>query len=178
MTFDIENVPEIMPLEDSKPIVDAWIDMAVNYVKDETNLEIDRNDLMFRLADAEWCFMDYDPNDPDPDDKEFVNMKDLSNTLDDIVWDEIYTLQAEQEEELKVEAWEEIKEIAQEYLSEAMTEEYATYLTDSRQFMNYVAEDVFESSAWEDEKYFNDDDVRMAIGRVILDKMRYIRIEY
>lgn len=36
-------------------------------------------------------------------------------------------------------------------------------------FMSAVVEDVLSSSAWDDEGYYNDDDIRLAIGRVFID---------
>lgn len=41
----------------------------------------------------------------------------------------------------------------------------SAYLTD---FMWEVKKDVEETSAWKDEGYYTDDDIRLAIGRVIM----------
>ena len=35
-------------------------------------------------------------------------------------------------------------------------------------FMDDVIEDVMCSSAWDDEGYYNDDDIRLAIGRTLM----------
>lgn len=34
-----------------------------------------------------------------------------------------------------------------------------------------VIEDVMCSSAWDDEGYYNDDDIRLSIGRVLIDRL-------
>lgn len=36
-------------------------------------------------------------------------------------------------------------------------------------FYDKICEDVFYASAWIDEGYYNEDDIRLAIGRAILD---------
>lgn len=38
-------------------------------------------------------------------------------------------------------------------------------------FMEDVINDVIESSAWDDEGDYSDDDVRLAIGRVFMDRL-------
>ena len=38
-------------------------------------------------------------------------------------------------------------------------------------FMEEVIEDVMCSSAWDDEGYYNEDDIRLAIGRVLIDRL-------
>lgn len=38
-------------------------------------------------------------------------------------------------------------------------------------FMEDVIEDVMCSSAWDDEGYYNEDDIRLAIGRVLIDRL-------
>lgn len=38
-------------------------------------------------------------------------------------------------------------------------------------FMEDVIEDVMYSSAWDDEGYYNEDDIRLAIGRVLIDRL-------
>ena len=39
-------------------------------------------------------------------------------------------------------------------------------------FIKDVIDDVLEPSAWEDEGYYNEDDIRLAIGRVLIDRLR------
>lgn len=41
-------------------------------------------------------------------------------------------------------------------------------------FMEDVIEDVKCASAWEDEGYYNEDDIRLAIGRVLIDRLGII----
>ena len=38
-------------------------------------------------------------------------------------------------------------------------------------FMNDVIDDVMCASAWEDEGYYNDDDIRLAIGRIFMERL-------
>ena len=38
-------------------------------------------------------------------------------------------------------------------------------------FMDDVIEDVMCASAWDDEGYYNDDDIRLAIGRIFLERL-------
>lgn len=38
-------------------------------------------------------------------------------------------------------------------------------------FIKDVIDDVLECSAWEDEGYYNEDDIRLAIGRVLIDRL-------
>lgn len=58
-----------------------------------------------------------------------------------------------------------------EIMRSATSSEYARYIleqydeTSEQTFMNAVIVDVMETSAWEDEGYYNDDDIRLAIGR-------------
>lgn len=41
-------------------------------------------------------------------------------------------------------------------------------------FMEDVIEDVMETSAWNDEGYYNEDDVRLAIGRVFKRRLEIV----
>lgn len=63
------------------------------------------------------------------------------------------------------------------YLGLATTSEYGRYILkscdpddeeESTTIMDEIIDDVLTSSAWEDEGYYNDDDIRLAIGRVIM----------
>lgn len=38
-------------------------------------------------------------------------------------------------------------------------------------FIDDVIEDVICSSAWDDEGYYNEDDIRISIGRVLIDRL-------
>lgn len=42
-------------------------------------------------------------------------------------------------------------------------------------FMEDVIDDVMTSSAWDDEGYYNDDDIRLAIGRTLMARL-YIEV--
>lgn len=62
--------------------------------------------------------------------------------------------------------WEELRPI----LSSSMGSDYAGYLAKDDDFFFLVKQNVEETSAWVDEGYYTDDDIRLAIGRVILDR--------
>lgn len=56
-------------------------------------------------------------------------------------------------------------------MTKATDEDYARQILEHESgfgntFMEDVIEDVIETSAWEEEGYYNEDDVRLAIGRV------------
>lgn len=58
----------------------------------------------------------------------------------------------------------------------AVSSDYARYILeeeceDGFTFMDDVIADVITSSAWEDEGDYNDDDIRLAIGRVFMSRM-------
>lgn len=55
-------------------------------------------------------------------------------------------------------------------LASSMGTDYAGHLIrEHEHFVSDVKANVEETSAWRDEGYYNDDDIRLAIGRVILD---------
>lgn len=66
-------------------------------------------------------------------------------------------------------------------LARAVSWEYERYIREhhneefENSFMDDVIEDVMCSSAWDDEGYYNDDDIRLAIGRELI---RRLEIEY
>ena len=55
--------------------------------------------------------------------------------------------------------------------------EYARYILEHENketkntFMYDVIEDVMCASAWDDEGYYNDDDIRLSIGRVLMERL-------
>ena len=52
--------------------------------------------------------------------------------------------------------------------------EYARYILKHEKensFVDDVIDDVIDSSAWEEEGYYNNDDIRLAIGRVFMGRM-------
>lgn len=58
----------------------------------------------------------------------------------------------------------------------AVSSDYVKYILeeegeDGFTFMDDVIADVITSSAWEDDGDYNDDDIRLAIGRVFMSRM-------
>ena len=41
-----------------------------------------------------------------------------------------------------------------------------------KSFLNDIIQNVLEASAWEDEGYYNDDDIRLAIGRELMIRLK------
>lgn len=66
-------------------------------------------------------------------------------------------------------------------MAKATGEEYARYILGYEKkdfdnaFMDDVINDVMETSAWNEEGYFNEDDVRLAIGRVFMERLGFRR---
>ena len=67
-------------------------------------------------------------------------------------------------------------------MQNAVSSEYARYILEHTEkdedyeeigntFMEDVIEDVMCSSAWDEEGYYNDDDIRLSIGRVLIDRL-------
>lgn len=67
-------------------------------------------------------------------------------------------------------------EIAQ-VMRSAVGSDYARYILEDKgedgktTIMEDVIDDVMCASAWEDEGFYNDDDIRLAIGRVLMDRL-------
>ena len=65
----------------------------------------------------------------------------------------------------------------EQIMRNAASSDYARYIMksrvewDERTFMEAVIDDVMETSAWDDEGYYNDDDIRLAIGRVLIERL-------
>ena len=59
-------------------------------------------------------------------------------------------------------------------LSDAVSDDYARYILETEDgctentMMEDVIENVLAASAWEDEGYYNEDDIRLAIGRELM----------
>lgn len=59
----------------------------------------------------------------------------------------------------------------------AVSSDYARYVLEheneetEKTFMEDVIEDVIETSAWDEEGYYNDYDICLAIGRVLIDRL-------
>ena len=64
-----------------------------------------------------------------------------------------------------------IKVLARRLMLDSINDDYVDRILNhydevsEETFIDAVVRDVLETSAWEDEGYFNDDDVRLAIGR-------------
>ena len=67
-------------------------------------------------------------------------------------------------------------------LMAAVSSDYVRYILEHKErdeedeeigntFMEDVVENVMCSSAWDNEGYYNDDDIRLAIGRVLIDRL-------
>lgn len=68
-------------------------------------------------------------------------------------------------------------------LQNSVSSEYVRYILEDREkdeeeygcvgntFMEDVIEDVRTSSAWDDEGYYNEDDIRLAIGRTVMARL-------
>lgn len=55
-------------------------------------------------------------------------------------------------------------------MEKAVSNDYAKYILNHDNFIEDVIADVMNTSAWEDDGYYNEDDVRLAIGRVLMDR--------
>lgn len=53
-------------------------------------------------------------------------------------------------------------------LASSVGSDYAWYLSNDDEFLNAVRDDVEETSSWNDDGYYTDDDIRLAIGRVLM----------
>ena len=64
-----------------------------------------------------------------------------------------------------------------EIMRSATSSEYSKYSLEQEDdvtgntFMEDVIKNVMETSAWEDEGYYNDDDIRLAIGRELMARL-------
>ena len=64
-------------------------------------------------------------------------------------------------------------------LSDCIGRDYTHYLIESKDehgvdFLSEILKDVEETSAWQDAGYYTDDDIRLAIGRVLLKALNII----
>lgn len=71
----------------------------------------------------------------------------------------------------------EVEVLVHKIMRSAVSSDYARYILEHENeetentFMDDVIDDVMCSSAWDDEGYYNDDDIRLAIGRVLIDRL-------
>ena len=62
-------------------------------------------------------------------------------------------------------------------IQSAVSSEYARYILEHENeetentFMDDVIEDVMCASDWDEEGYYNNDDIRLSIGRVLIDRL-------
>lgn len=62
------------------------------------------------------------------------------------------------------ELFEELKPV----LASSVGSDYASYIAENDEFFFAVKKDVEETSAWLDEGWYTDDDIRLAVGRAIM----------
>ena len=64
-----------------------------------------------------------------------------------------------------------------EIMKSATSSEYARYILEQEDevtentMMEDIIQNVLDTSAWEDEGYYNDDDIRLAIGRELMARL-------
>ena len=62
-------------------------------------------------------------------------------------------------------------------MQNAVSSEYSTYIleqednTTGNTLMEDIVQNVMETSAWEDEGYYNEDDIRLSIGRELMTRL-------
>lgn len=70
-----------------------------------------------------------------------------------------------------------IMALAKRMMLDAISDDYVNRIlnhydeTSEETFIDAVVRDVLETSAWKDEGYFNEDDVRLAIGREFIARL-------
>ena len=70
-----------------------------------------------------------------------------------------------------------IERLITKIFSDAVTDEYARCMLESEDectentMMEDIIQNVLETSAWEEEGYYNEDDVRLAIGRELIARL-------
>ena len=69
----------------------------------------------------------------------------------------------------------ELEMLVYEIMVGATSSDYARYILEHtkkrRTFMDDVIDDILCASAWEDEGYYSDDDIRLAVGRIFLERL-------
>lgn len=66
---------------------------------------------------------------------------------------------------------EEFRSDLRQILNACTGSDYAGYLVNDDRFYNAVKENVEETSAWFDEGIYTEDDIRLAVGRVLLEEL-------
>lgn len=76
------------------------------------------------------------------------------------------------------EKWQQIEIEVKRIITKAVSDDYSSYILSQydeiskKTFMDAVICDVIEASAWEEEGYYNEDDIRLAIGRELINRMK------
>lgn len=71
----------------------------------------------------------------------------------------------------------EIERLITSILSNAVTSDYAIYMLEEydecteNTLMEDIIKNVLSTSSWEDEGYYNEDDIRLAIGRELIARL-------
>ena len=64
----------------------------------------------------------------------------------------------------------EFLDVLRQILLDGLSKDHVSALCYCDEFVNDVKQNVEQTSAWGDEGYYNDDDVKLAVGRIICDK--------
>lgn len=64
-----------------------------------------------------------------------------------------------------------IEQLMQNSISDDYVGNIMQSVQNNETFVEAVIDDVIECSAWSDEGYYNDDDIRLAIGRVLISRL-------
>ena len=68
-----------------------------------------------------------------------------------------------------------------ELMRNAISDDYTAYILthkgeeNENTIMQDVIDDVLFSSAWGEEGYYNEDDIRLSIGRILMDRLGVVR---
>ena len=78
---------------------------------------------------------------------------------------------------MTVEERKQIEREITEIMRSAVSDDYARYILEHEDetentLMEDIIQDVLETSAWEDERYYNEYDIRLAIGRELMNRLK------
>ena len=78
--------------------------------------------------------------------------------------------------EINNEQRKEIEMLTYKIMAGATSGDYARYILEHtkkrKTFLDDVIDDVMCASSWNDEGYYNDDDIRLAIGRIFMERLK------
>lgn len=78
--------------------------------------------------------------------------------------------------EMNNEQRKEIEMLTYKIMAGTTSSDYARYILEHtkkrKTFLDDVIDDVMCASAWNDEGYYNDDDIRLAIGRIFMERLK------